>query len=63
MLALPRHHVFRLFRAWATGGVGSGAAAGEVNERITCLFRGVGEIVWKKVGFVAQQVSENISFP
>lgn len=49
MLALPRHQLFRLFRDWAAGRVGSGAAAGETNERVACMFRGVGEIMWKEV--------------
>ncbi|CAM9106957.1 unnamed protein product [Hapterophycus canaliculatus] len=49
MLALPRHQLFRLFRDWAAGRVGSGAAAGETNERIACMFRGVGEITWKEI--------------
>ncbi|CAM9191667.1 unnamed protein product [Ectocarpus sp. 4 AP-2014] len=49
LLALPRHHLFRLFRDWAAGRVGSGAAAGETNERAACMFRGIGEILWKEV--------------
>lgn len=54
LLALPRHHLFRLFRDWAAGRIGSGAAAGETNERAACMFRGIGEIVWKEVRFSLQ---------
>lgn len=50
LLALPRHQLFRLFRDWAAERVGSGDAAGETNERVGCMFRGVGEIIWKEVG-------------
>ena len=51
LLALPRHQLFRLFRDWAAGRVASGDAAGATNERVAYMFRGVGEIVWKEVGW------------
>ncbi|CAM9357254.1 unnamed protein product, partial [Choristocarpus tenellus] len=47
--ALPRYQLYRFFRDWATGHVPSGASAGEVNERMSKVFRGVGEIIWHKV--------------
>lgn len=50
LLALPRHQLFRLFRDWAAGRVETGEAAGKMNERAACMFRGVGEIMWKEVG-------------
>lgn len=53
LLALPSHQAFRLFRDWATGRVMSGAAAGETNERMSCIFRGVGEVAWTKARFTA----------
>lgn len=51
LLALPRYQLFRLFRDWAAGRVASGEAAGETSERVAYMFRGVGEIVWKEVGW------------
>eukprot|EP00903_Cladosiphon_okamuranus_P016193 g14943.t2 len=49
LLSLPRHQLFRLYRDWAAGRVGSGEAAGETNERVSYMFRGVGEIIWKEI--------------
>lgn len=53
LLALPRHQLFRFSRDWAAGRVRAGSAAGETNERVACMFRGVGEILWEKVGLAS----------
>ncbi|CAM9103796.1 unnamed protein product, partial [Discosporangium mesarthrocarpum] len=49
LLALPRYQLFRLFREWTTGRVASGASLGALNEHIAKVFRGIAEIIWRKV--------------